>query len=194
MIKKLSKKFTNVLVENKIIESDDFEIYRYGFEALIYFTINISLALFIGIIFDRFIHTIIFLSCYCTLRQFTGGYHARNYTECTLTFVVIYLITIFVANNIDIYRYKYLLVLLMIASVLIIYKLAPLENRSKPLNDRDKRHYKNIAISIIVIISSMFFISTILGILREYFTYSVLAIIWICLLLILGFYINLSID
>lgn len=98
MFKRLSYKFANILVNNEIVESEDFEIYRYGFETLIYFIVNISVALFIGIIFDRFIHTVIFLSCYCTLRQFTGGYHARNYKECTLTFAVIYLITIFSAK------------------------------------------------------------------------------------------------
>ncbi|MDX5713243.1 accessory gene regulator B family protein, partial [Clostridioides difficile] len=79
MFKRLSYKFANILVNNEIVESEDFEIYRYGFETLIYFIVNILVALFIGIIFDRFIHTVIFLSCYCTLRQFTGGYHARNY-------------------------------------------------------------------------------------------------------------------
>ena len=101
MFKSLSYRITDILVNNGIIEIDDFEIYRYGFETLIYFIVNISVALLIGIIFDRFIHTIVFLSCYCTLRQFTGGYHAKNYTECTLTFAAIYLITIFVANNIN---------------------------------------------------------------------------------------------
>lgn len=78
MIKSLSYKFTNLFVNNEIIDKKDFEIYRYGLETLIYFIVNISVALFIGIIFDRFIHTIVFLSCYCTLRQFTGGYHARG--------------------------------------------------------------------------------------------------------------------
>ena len=87
MFKSLSYRITDILVNNGIIEIDDFEIYRYGFETLIYFIVNISVALLIGIIFDRFIHTIVFLSCYCTLRQFTGGYHAKNYTECTLTFL-----------------------------------------------------------------------------------------------------------
>ena len=67
MFKRLSYKFANILVNNEIVESEDFEIYRYGFETLIYFIVNISVALFIGIIFDRFIHTVIFLSCYCTL-------------------------------------------------------------------------------------------------------------------------------
>ena len=138
MFKSLSYKFANLLVKNEVIENEDFEIYRYGFETLIYFIVNISVALLIGIIFDRFIHTIIFLSCYCTLRQFTGGYHARNYTECTLTFVVIYLITIFIDNNIDVDKYKHVLVILMIISIYIIYKLAPLEHRNKPLSEKEK--------------------------------------------------------
>ncbi|WP_219721523.1 accessory gene regulator B family protein, partial [Clostridioides difficile] len=54
MFKRLSYKFANILVNNEIVESEDFEIYRYGFETLIYFIVNISVALFIGIIFDRF--------------------------------------------------------------------------------------------------------------------------------------------
>lgn len=60
MFKSLSYRITDILVNNGIIEIDDFEIYRYGFETLIYFIVNISVALLIGIIFDRFIHTIVF--------------------------------------------------------------------------------------------------------------------------------------
>ncbi|MDX5701746.1 accessory gene regulator B family protein, partial [Clostridioides difficile] len=74
MFKSLSYKFANILVRNEVIEDEDFEIYRYGFETLVYFIINISVALLIGIALNKFIQTIIFLVCYCTLRQFTGGY------------------------------------------------------------------------------------------------------------------------
>lgn len=190
MIKSLSYKFTNLLVNNEIIKKEDFEIYRYGFETLIYFIVNISVALFIGIIFDRFIHTIVFLSCYCTLRQFTGGYHARNYTECTLTFVMIYLITIFADNNIDIDRHKYILILLMVISVFIIYKLSPLEHRNKPLSENEKNHYKIVAMKIVSIICAIFVLSMMSNIFIEYFIYSLFAIICNCILLILGFYIN----
>lgn len=187
MFNSLSYMFTNLLVKNELIENDDFEIYRYGFETLIYFIVNISVALCIGIIFDRFIHTIIFLSCYCTLRQFTGGYHARNYVECTLTFVVIYISTIFVANNIVIDKYKYLLILLMIISSFFIYKLAPLDHRNKPLNEYEKKNYNSIAIKIVLIVSSIFISSTLFNIFKEYIIYSLLAIIWVSILLILGY-------
>ncbi|MDY3000183.1 accessory gene regulator B family protein [Romboutsia timonensis] len=192
MFKSLSYKFANLLVKNEVIENEDFEIYRYGFETLIYFIVNISVALFIGAIFNRLIHTIIFLSCYCTLRQFTGGYHARNYTECTLTFVVIYLITIFVANNIDIDKYKYLLIVFLIFSILIIYKLAPLEHRNKPLSSTEKKYYRKIAIKIVFITGSIFILSIIFNFFIKYFIYLLLSIIWISILLILGFYMKLD--
>jgi accessory gene regulator B len=186
MFKSLSYKITNILVKNEIIQSDDFEIYRYGFETLIYFVVNILVALFIGIVFDRFIHTIVFLSCYCNLRQFTGGYHARNYTECTLTFVVIYLLTIFVANNIDVDKYKYLLIVLLILSIFVIYKLAPLEHRNKPLNENEKGHYRKIAMNIVGSISSIFALSIMFNFLEEYVIYSLFAILWISILLVIG--------
>lgn len=186
MFKSLSYKITDVLVNNGIIEIDDFEIYRYGFETLIYFIVNISVALLIGIIFDRFIHTIVFLSCYCTLRQFTGGYHAKNYTECTLTFAAIYLITIFVANNIDIVSYKYLSIVILIISMFIIYKLAPLEHRNKPLEEQDKKYYRKIAMRILSVVAMCFISSIILNVFVEYFIYSIFAVIWISILLLIG--------
>lgn len=190
MFKRLSYKFANILVNNEIIESDDFEIYRYGFETLIYFIVNISVALFIGIVFDRFIHTIVFLSCYCTLRQFTGGYHARNYTECTLTFALIYLITIFTANNIDIDKYIYLLILLFILSTFVIYKLAPLEHRNKPLNETEKKYYRNIAMRVLSVIVTLSTLSITVNVFAEYFIYSVFAIVCISILLIVGYCMN----
>lgn len=190
MFKSLSHKFANILVENKVIENGDFEIYRYGFETLTYFIVNISVALFIGVIFDMFIHTIIFLSCYCTLRQFTGGYHARNYTECTLNFVCMYLLTIIIVNNINMDKYKYLLILLMMISIFIIYKLAPLEHRNKPLSEIEKNKYRYISIKIAFVAGSIFTFYIMMNVLVEYFIFILFAMIWNCILLILGFYNN----
>lgn len=191
MIKNLSYKFTNLLLKNEIIENKDYDIYRYGFETLIYFIVNISVALSIGIIFNKFIHTIIFLSCYCTLRQFTGGYHARNYIECTLTFAVIYLLTILVDNNMDIYKYKYLSILSIISSIFIIYRLAPLEHRNKPLNDTEKKFYRKVAMRILASVIILFTLSIILNVFVEYLIYSIFAIVCISILLIIGYYTKL---
>ena len=190
MFKSLSNKFANSLVKNGVIENEDFEIYRYGFETLVYFIVNISVALFIGIVFDRFIHTIIFLSCYCSLRQFTGGYHARNYTECTLTFVVIYLMTIFIANSTDIDKYMYLLILLIIFSIRTIYKLAPLEHRNKPLSKNEKENYRETIKKILFIILGIIIFCIMINSVQQYMIYATASIYWTAILLYIGNKIN----
>lgn len=186
MVKNLSYKFVYTLIRNSIIENEDLEIYRYGFETLIYFIVNISVALLIGIVFDRFIHTIIFLSCYCTLRQFTGGYHAESYAECTLTFAAIYLLTIFIDNNLHIDKFKYLIISIYILSVYIIYKLAPQEHRNKPLSLKEKLYYRSVSLKILLIMSIIISISMVTERLKEYTIYIFFAEFWIWLLLIIG--------
>ncbi|MEG1132114.1 MAG: accessory gene regulator B family protein [Romboutsia sp.] len=192
MFKSLSYKFANILVNNKVIESEDFEIYRYGSETLIYFIVNVLVALLIGIVFDKFIHTILFLSCYCTLRQFTGGYHARNYTECTITFAVSYILIIMITNNIDIYRFKYLLIALLLISITIIHKVAPLEHRNKPLSIDEKMNYKKIIKKITAIITTIVIISLIVNVASEYIIYSVWSVFLIVILLLVQIMINYS--
>lgn len=190
MFKSLSYKFVNILVKNEIIENEDFEIYRYGFETLIYFIVNVLVALFIGIAFNKFIHTIIFLSCYCTLRQFTGGYHARNYTECTMTFAVSYVLIILITNNIDIYRFKYILMASLLISINIINRIAPLEHRNKPLSIDEKMSYKKIIEKITTIITIIVIISLKFNLISEYIIYSALAVFLIVILLLVQIMIN----
>lgn len=192
MFKSLAYKFANILVNNEVITTEDFEIYRYGFETLIYFIVNVLVALLIGIVFDKFIHTIIFLSCYCTLRQFTGGYHARNYTECTITFAVSYMLIIMISNTIDIYSFKYLLITLLLISITIIHKIAPLEHRNKPLSIDEKMKYKKIIKKITAIIITIVIISLIFNAVSEYIIYSLWSVFLIVILLLVQIMINYS--
>lgn len=190
MFKSLAHKLTNLLVKNNIIKEDEYEIYRYGFEMLVYFIVNISIALFIGIIFNRFIQTVIFLLCYSTVRQFSGGYHARNYTECTLTFVFICVITNLIDMNIDIRQYKYILIVICILNVFIITKLSPLEHRNKPLSDNEKKHYKKVVVKLTTIISIIVTICLVCNAFERYIIYALFAIVWISILLFIGTLIN----
>ena len=101
MIKSSANKVTSFLYYNKYIDSDkyDYEVYLYGFEALIASILNSVAILLIGLLFDRFIDSIVFLACYCPLRQYSGGYHADTYKRCFFTFICIFLATIFLENN-----------------------------------------------------------------------------------------------
>lgn len=184
----LANKITRVLINYEIIGKEDEEIYRYGFEMLIYFIVNLSIAVFIGILFHKFIHTLLFLGCYCTIRQFTGGYHANSYTKCTLIFTIIYLVTVLLTNNLEVDKMKIPLLVLLIISLIIIYRFAPLDHRNKPLSEEEKKQYKNVAINLVKVIGMLIGITLILDIFTTYILYPVCAIIWIAILLVLGRY------
>ena len=89
MFKSYASKITSFLIDNKEIEQEDYEVYKYGFEVLIAFILNIAIVLIIGLLFNKVFYSIVFLVCYCPIRQFVGGYHANNYTKCLLIFILI---------------------------------------------------------------------------------------------------------
>src|SRR3712207_3456369 len=101
MIKSSANKVTSFLYYNKYIDSEkyDYEVYLYGFESIIALILNTASILLIGLLFDSFMHTVVFLLCYYPLRQFTGGYHADTYEKCFFTFVIIFMATILISNN-----------------------------------------------------------------------------------------------
>ena len=93
MFKSYASKITSFLIENKEINQDDYEVYKYGFEVLIAFIVNIAIVLSIGLLFNKIFYSIAFLICYCPIRQFAGGYHANNYTKCLLIFILIFILS-----------------------------------------------------------------------------------------------------
>lgn len=155
MIKKYAYGITSFLINNDSIDRKEREIYVYGFETLIAFIINILVILITGIIFDKFIQTIIFLVCYCPIRQFTGGYHADNYKKCLLIFILIFLINLAYLNNLNYMYSNSTLIYLTFLSYMGIWVLAPIEHRHNPLSNKEKKRYKKIVrllISIVLIV------------------------------------------
>lgn len=186
MFKSFADKITSFLIVNKTIKDEEYEVYSYGFEILIAFLVNIVIVLGIGILFDKFIHTIIFLVCYCPIRQFAGGYHAENYTKCLLIFVAIFVLTIIFNNIIDLNLFKGIIIVFSILSWVGICLLAPKEHRNNPLSYKEKAHYKKVTRIMATTVLVLTIISMKFNILSEYVLYSTCALFWICVMLILA--------
>lgn len=179
MIKSSANKVTSFLYYNNYIDSDkyEYEVYLYGFESLIALIINLVSILLIGLLFDRFMHTVVFLACYCPLRQFTGGYHADSYEKCFFTFVVIFIATIFAANNLVYAGLKYLIRLFSVLNWISICILSPVDHINNILMDTEKAKYKKKAILIATLVLLFIFVS------EDYFIYSAFALFWINIML-----------
>lgn len=179
MIKFSANKVTSFLFCNNYIDSDryEYEVYLYGFEALIALILNSVAILLIGLLFDRFIHSIIFLACYCSLRQYAGGYHADTYNRCFFTFIGIFLVTIFLSNSLENIDLKPLIVLFSVLNWISICLLSPVEHINNPLTDNEKIKYKKKSRLIATLILLFIVIS------KQYFIYSTFALFWINLMM-----------
>ncbi|NMS91230.1 accessory gene regulator B family protein [Clostridioides difficile] len=186
MFKKSADKMTSVLICNNMIDNNESKVYSYGFEILIAFIVNITTMLLIGFLFGKFTYILFFLMCYCPIRQFSGGYHADNYFRCLLTFVFIILSTILIIENLNLYLFKNIIMVIASISWVGICLLCPIEHRSNPISDREKLTYKKVAVSISTVILLMTVLSFLLNIFVDYFIYSVFAMFWIFIMLLLG--------
>ena len=186
MFKSYASKITSFLIENKEINQEDYEVYRYGFEVLIAFILNIVIVLSIGLLFNKLFYSIVFLICYCPIRQFAGGYHANNYTKCLLIFILIFILTMNIPLNIDSKIYKWMIFTISTLSYIGIFIFAPLEHRNNPLTLSEIKKYKKISkiLAVIVYISTLIFME--IDNLKELSAYTCSSLFWINIMLCLG--------
>lgn len=142
MIVALSNKIINYFLKNKIINEKDKEIYLYGTEILISETLCISLILGIGIILECFIETIFYLIVFIQLRTCAGGYHASTHRVCIIVSNITYICIILCIKILLNFDSEDAGLLITVASIMIIFKLAPVVDSRKRLAKTEILKYK----------------------------------------------------
>lgn len=185
MIKSLSNKITSLLVGNDSIDNEDSEVCSYGLEVLISSLINTVIVLLIGFILGKFMQTVVFIVCYCSIRQFSGGYHASSHGKCIFTFLCMYIATVFIVGNIYSIHLKLVILLIGILNWISIFILVPVEHVNNQLTDLEKIKNKKNARVIVTLVLVGILIGLSLDLAYEYVLYSVLAICWVNFMFIL---------
>ena len=134
--KKISKKITDTLVTNEIIESQKKEIYFYCLDfALDLILFNCSLLL-IGGLLNLFLPSFVYIVILVPVRMLAGGAHAKSPYSCFLLSYSIYFLTLFLS------RLPYLIMpglytLLISMLTVMIWVLAPVGNAHKHYTDAE---------------------------------------------------------
>lgn len=186
MIKSCANKMTSFLIFNKTISKEEYEIYSYGFEILIAFIVNIAVILMIGYKLNIFVETVLFLMCYCPIRQFAGGYHADNYKKCLLVFMLIYSTNVFILNKLMYSELYYIVMILALISYVGICIISPLEHRKNPLSFKEKENHKKKVIFSTGLVLILSIIGIKYDIKYEYSMYILSSIICIFIMQVLG--------
>lgn len=134
------------------IDEDDKEIYLFGFYQGLILLLNIVTTLVIGIILNMFVESILFLIFFIPLRIFAGGYHAKTQLRCyvmsTITTVLILYLILFLQENMG-----GIIIGGYIISVCIIWKLAPVQDKHKPLDEKERIKYRKRVHKLLVFIT-----------------------------------------
>lgn len=184
----IANKMIAFMIKNGIIKEEEQEIYNYGIQTIIASLANIVIILLIGVIVGYGLETLIFMMCYCPLRQFVGGYHASTYFKCLLTFIGVYIFTLFIFKMTQGQLHSIHIAVILLACFLLVLFIAPVENRNKPLEDEEKQQYKKKGILILCVEAVIIILLLASGehIVR-YCVFGTLAIVWVTVLMLLGF-------
>lgn len=156
MIETLAKKITNKLIENRIINSEDIEIYNYCFETTIVSLISHCSLFILSVLLNEFICSMIFLISFSVFRRICGGYHADSYTKCSIMSLLSYLAMILIIKKINIIFC--LSFYILIIGLIIIFLLSPIQDKNKPFTEKQYKRFKIISKSFATILITLFII------------------------------------
>lgn len=157
MITKLVENFIDLLIEKNITKFEDREIIIYGLTNALSIVFNIITTILLGVIYDLFLESVIFLISFSCIRSYAGGYHCENPIMCYILSSFIVILTLSVIKFIpDNYIFLLSICIVLISSIVILI-FAPVETLTKPLDNIEKRYFRkktiqNLSISILIII------------------------------------------
>ena len=160
MFEVLSERITDWLLKNKAFPREDKEIYRYGIQQGMIALVNLGTTMVIGMVFGKLLESILFMVAYIPLRSYAGGYHAKTAVRCYFFSIVMISAVLWVMRYVT---YSGLICgCLTVISGSIIWLLAPVEDRNKPLDDAENVVYRKRARRILLFEVAFLFVSLLL--------------------------------
>lgn len=162
MFCKLVEKFVDVLIINGTAKKEDKEIIVYGLISGVKLMFNIITTLALGLIFGLVIESLVFLISFPLIRTYAGGYHAKSAINCYVFSSIIVALVFGFVKYTPINYIFIVSVFIIVISLPILIKFAPVEARTKPLDNIEKKYFrKKVFVNLIIefiLIFVMFFL------------------------------------
>ena len=185
MIAKFAKKINEILIQKRIVQKEDAELYQYGIENGIVVAGNLLASGIFGIVTGRPGLVLVFLLFYASLRSYSGGSHCKSRIGCFLISMAILSIPVytheFVMNNVP----ATVILMIGIAAVVVILILSPVESINKPLDDEEKKYYARVTHCIVALQVCVLIILFCLGV-KDYFYAGYSSIVLVAVFMVMG--------
>lgn len=150
-MERLSEKIIQYMIENSILPEDDKEIYAFGLTQMTRVLLTIITTMFIGFCFGKIVESVIFVVFTALIRINSGGYHSDSPLGCYLISVLSIVAMLYLVTK-QVYSVK-LIIILLIASLIVFVKYAPIGHINKVLDDMEVIIYKRRLLLVLLIIS-----------------------------------------
>lgn len=168
MIIKVSRQLTKSLINNKIIEFDEFPIYQYGIEVILIALIEtmgiFTIALMTGYTYEA----LIFILAFSSIRVYAGGYHAKTVMKCFSYFVLLGGGAISLAKLSKLADHPFAICVIAIIASLIIFHYAPVSVVNRPITENERIKFRSISIKISTIYLVIVLILSSINVMRWY--------------------------
>lgn len=158
-----------------IIKKNEIPIICYGLEIMFSFLLQILSILFIAMITDCFLPTVVYFIAFYSIRFYSGGYHATNHRNCYLISLIVYglfLIMLHICSGMEL---KIILLICTVVGGWIVINQAPLIHPNRYVSEKRLIVYRRnslilccfdicfILITIILFTTNIFVVSYVLG-------------------------------
>ena len=132
---------SNYLAKELNLDQEKSEVVNYGIFAIIQMIINIVCVIIFGVIFNVVIESLIISFVVSILRKSSGGVHASSPEKCVIigTTFSICIALVIKRMNVSLPYVCTLIIIVFLCAYYIIYKLAPVDSKNKPINSAKKK-------------------------------------------------------
>lgn len=153
---------TSILIKNNIILPENKELYKTGITLILADIINFLIIITISFISQTLIYGFIYLLLFLTVRVFSGGFHAKTYAVCRMTFVCTYIavlaVAYFIGDNWILYT-----IMCDIAALITMVFFSPVRHPNKELSDKEIKGNKAMSLLTTTVYSILSVVLVILG-------------------------------
>lgn len=139
-MERIAEILTAYVVKKDMVTEEEREIYKYGYIIALEIALCILTCFVISLTLHTVLEGILFFCIFIPLRSYAGGLHLKSYWSCYLLSCLTFGIIMLLGKTINISTY--VMVLLFGVTIIVIYRMYPVENENREVDFVEDRKFK----------------------------------------------------
>ena len=141
----MAKKIAFILVQREIVQNENLEIYKFGFELLLATALNGLIVLAASIVMNVFWQSLLLLIPFMLIRSNAGGFHANSHVSCMIIFLTVYIAGVQIVKHLPFHITIGTSYVSVVVATAIILMIGALPHENRPVSATEVKMYKRKA-------------------------------------------------